>query len=175
MSNLSQHERTTDGKEEWLTDPAIIKALEVFDLDPCAPVSRPWDMANRHYTIADDGLIQPWEGRVWLNPPYGLKTRTWIKLLSEHGNGIALIYARTETKIFFPYVWDCADSIFFFKGRLLFYNSDGTPCTNKKTGKIEYAGAPSCLIAYGEQNCQAIKEAGFKGKYVPLTVKALEH
>src|SRR6185369_2312847 len=99
MSNLSQHERTTDGKEEWLTDPAIIKALEVFDLDPCAPVSRPWDMANRHYTIADDGLIQPWEGRVWLNPPYGLKTRTWIKLLSEHGNGIALIYARTETKI----------------------------------------------------------------------------
>lgn len=168
MANLSQHERTPTGKEEWLTDPKIIRALGTFDLDPCAPVSRPWEMAQTHYTILDNGLTLPWRGRVWLNPPYGLKTRQWMQLLTAHQNGIALIYARTETKIFFPHVWNHADAVFFFAGRLLFYNADGTPCTNKKTGKIEYAGAPSCLIAYGKDNAEAIQKSGLKGKFVPL-------
>lgn len=166
MPNMSSHERITTGKEEWLTDPKIIHALGQFDLDPCAPIVRPWNMAKKHYTIEDDGLSKTWVGRVWNNPPYGKKTREWIKALAEHGNGIALIYARTETKIFFPYIWDYADSIFFFKGRLLFYNVDGTPCTNKKTGKIEYAGAPSCLVAYGKENTVSIMNSGLIGKLV---------
>lgn len=168
MANLSSHERTPDGKEEWLTDPKIIKALGTFDLDPCAPVERPWDMAKKHYTIIDDGLSQPWTGRVWMNPPYGVKTKTWVRRLTEHGFGIALIYARTETQTFFPWVWGCADSIFFFEGRLIFYNTDGTPCRNKKTGKIECAGAPSCLIAYGRENSIAIEQSGLKGRLVYL-------
>lgn len=59
------------GKDEWLTPPEIIKALGQFDLDPCAPVVRPWDTAERHYSIKDNGLMLPWSGRVWCNPPYG--------------------------------------------------------------------------------------------------------
>ena len=43
-----------------------------------------------------------------MNPPYGSETPKWLKKLSEHGNGIALIYARTETRMFFNYVWDKA-------------------------------------------------------------------
>jgi hypothetical protein len=168
MSNVSQHERSKSGKEEWLTDPKIIKALGTFDLDPCAPINRPWNMANKHYTTMDDGLIQPWMGRTWLNPPYGRKTQIWIKTLAQYGNGIALIYARTETRIFFPHVWNFADAVFFFQKRLLFYNTDGTPCTNKKTGKIEYAGAPSCLIAYGKVNVSAIEKSGLSGKLIYL-------
>lgn len=43
-----------------------------IDLDPASSA-----LANRtveattYYTINDDGLDQPWSGRVWLNPPYG--------------------------------------------------------------------------------------------------------
>ena len=55
--------------DEWLTPPDIIRALGPFDLDPCSPGVRPWDMATKHYTVADDGLYRPWVGRVWLNPP----------------------------------------------------------------------------------------------------------
>ena len=104
------HERTTQ-KEDWLTPPWLLEKLGEFDLDPCSPVDRPWDTAAKHYTIADNGLNQPWEGRVWLNPPYGRQTIQWVRRLACHGNGIALIFARTETSIFFPWVWDRADAL----------------------------------------------------------------
>ena len=52
-----------------------------FDLDPCAPVNRPWEMAATHYTMHDDGLNRPWHGRVWCNPPYGRDTGAWLARL----------------------------------------------------------------------------------------------
>jgi hypothetical protein len=112
--------------DEWLTPPEILEALGPFDLDPCAPVNRPWPMASRHYTIQDDGLMKPWEGRVWLNPPYGLQAERWLRRLAEHGNGIALIFARTETEAFFSQVWERATGLLFIRGRLTFYRVDGT-------------------------------------------------
>jgi hypothetical protein len=46
---------------------------------------------------------------VWLNPPYGTSTARWLARMAEHGNGIVLIYARVETRMFFDYIWDRAD------------------------------------------------------------------
>ena len=154
-------ERTKDSTIEWLTPPEIIKALGVFDLDPCAPIIRPWNTAEKHYTIEDDGLHRKWEGRVFLNPPYGSQTGKWLKKLSERSNGIALIFARTETKMFFDYIWDRADAIMFLKGRLSFYNVDGTKGNSN-------AGAPSCIVAYGEPNVLALRDSGLAGKLVVL-------
>ncbi len=92
-------------KDEWLTPPEIIEALGPFDLDPCAPIVRPRDTAARHFTLEDDGLMQPWEGRVWLNPPYGKHTWKWLNRLALHGQGITIIFARTETEGFQRFVW----------------------------------------------------------------------
>jgi hypothetical protein len=117
MKNFS-HDRTPDGKEEWLTDPKLIQALGQFDLDPCSPIVRPWDTASSHYTIEDNGLAKPWFGRVWLNPPYGKKTGLFMELLATHGNGIALVYARTDTQFFFNSIWYDATSLLFFRSRL---------------------------------------------------------
>ncbi|MDD3089749.1 MAG: DNA N-6-adenine-methyltransferase [Candidatus Omnitrophica bacterium] len=130
---------------EWLTPPEILEALGPFDLDPCAPVNRPWDMAGKHYTVDDNGLIQQWTGRVWCNPPYGVQTSAWLQLLAHHGDGIALIFARTETETFFRHVWDKADAVLFIQGRLYFYHVNGQRATMN-------AGAPSCLVAYGQSN-----------------------
>lgn len=117
----------TDNKEEWLTPPEIIEALGLFDLDPCAPVSykRPWNTAGQHISKKQDGLSVEWVGRVWLNPPYGRETFTWIRRLSEHKKGIALIFARTETKGFHTEIWEKAHSVFFFQGRIKFYHVTG--------------------------------------------------
>ncbi len=134
----------TKNNDEWLTPLEIIENLGEFDLDPCSPIDRPWDTAKKHYTIEDDGFKQPWEGRVWCNPPYGKETFKWIDKLATHGNGTALIFARTETIGFHEHIWQRADAIFFFRGRIKFHYVDGT-----QGGP---ANAPSCLVAYGQDN-----------------------
>lgn len=154
-------ERTQNGKDEWLTPKYIIDALGAFDLDPCSPINRPWPTAKKHYTIEDDGLSQDWQGRTWMNPPYVNQTGKWLKKLSEHGNGIALIFARTETKMFFDYIWDKADAVLFLKGRLSFYNVDGTK-GNSNTG------APSCLVAYGMDNAENLLDSQLRGMFIWL-------
>lgn len=151
----------SNSKDEWLTDPEIIRALGEFDLDPCAPIVRPWETAKNHFTIEDDGLARAWEGRVWMNPPYGTQTNKWMKKLAEHNDGIALIFARTETNTFFKWVWTYASGIMFLKGRLKFCHVDGTPANN-------CAGAPSCLIAYGENNAKILELSAMNGKYIKL-------
>ena len=157
----------TNGHDEWLTPHEIIKSLGEFDLDPCAPINRPWNTAKNHFTIQDDGLSKKWHGRVWLNPPYGNETPKWLSMIASHGDGIALIFARTETKMFFKYVWNMADAVLFIKGRLRFYNIDGTQ--SKYSG-----GAPSCLIAYGQNNIIALENSGISGITVYLNHKKPE-
>lgn len=145
-------ENTTD---VWLTPPEIIKALGGFDLDPCAAIDQPWRTAKTMYTIKDNGFAQEWNGRVWLNPPYS-EIERWIKKLSNHGNGIALTFARTETGYFHKYVWVKADAVFFFDGRLSFHRANGV-----KT-KMN-AGMGSVLIAYGAENMAALKNSKMRG------------
>ena len=160
------HERSPNGKDEWLTPPWLIQQLGNFDLDPCAPVQPPWPTAARHYSIMDDGLTAPWSGRIWMNPPYGRSTGPWMRRLVQHGDGIALIFARTETKMFFDYVWGAAEAVLFLRGRLKFYHVDGTPAANT-------AGAPSCLVAYGARNVAALQSNCCFGKLVNLRSASL--
>lgn len=159
MPNLG-NEATVSGTDVWLTPPFILKALGEFDLDPCSSLNRPWDTAKKHYTIEDDGILQPWNGRVWCNPPYGKAMNPFLKKMVDHGDGIVLIFARTETKAFFDYVWNGADAIMFLKGRLKFHYPDG-----KQGGT---AGSPSVLIAYGINNVKALENSGLDGRIVYL-------
>lgn len=145
----------TSDNDEWLTPPYISKALGEFDLDPCQPINPPFVHAKKGYTILDDGLAHSWEGRVWCNPPYGRETFTWLNKLADHSNGIALVFSRTETIGFHAQIWGRADAVFFFKGRLKFYHVDGT--------EGNCANAPSCLVAYGQNNVNSIREAVEKG------------
>jgi len=147
-------------KRTGLPPPQLIKALGEFDLDPSSPIGRPWDTAKQHYTLMDNGLAKPWAGRVWLNPPYGSQTPKWMQMLAQHGNGIALIFARTETATFFPWVWEHAHALLFIKGRLNFYTKEG-----KRGGT---AGAPSVLIAYGRDNADVLRHSGIEGAFVGL-------
>lgn len=151
---------TNTGKDEWLTPPEIIKALGEFDLDPCSPVNRPWDTAKHHFNINDDGLKQSWFGRVWCNPPYGKQAEKFLAKAVEHDNCICLTFARTETRMFFKYVWEQATAVLFIKGRLRFYHVDGT--------QGDSAGAPSVLIAYGEDNAKVLENCVIQGRYIYL-------
>lgn len=153
---MGGHHATVAKKDEWLTPPEILKALGPFDLDPCAPIRRPWPMAANHFTIEDRGHMKEWAGRVWCNPPYGAELATWLGRCADHGNAIALVFARTETEAFQQVVFPRATALFFFAGRLTFYHVDGTKAKDN-------GGAPSVLIAFDEYNREAIRYAAHKG------------
>jgi hypothetical protein len=143
-------------KNEWLTPPEVLRALGPFDLDPCAPTSRPWDMAREHYSSS--GLERQWFGRVWLNPPYGPHLAKWLAKMCGHKNGIALTFARTETRVFQQHVFPQATLLLFIAGRLRFWRPDGT--------EGDCAAAPSVLIAYDEANARVLRASGIKGSFV---------
>ncbi|MBM3569065.1 MAG: hypothetical protein FJX46_09960 [Alphaproteobacteria bacterium] len=57
-----------------------------FGLDPCSPTLDParapiW--AERYYTRAEDGLTQPWSGRVYLCPPGTGEVGAWTARARE--------------------------------------------------------------------------------------------
>ena len=128
-------ERCELTKVEWLTPPELVKKLGDFDLDPCSPINAPFLHAKTNYTIKNDGLTKEWFGRVYCNPPYGKHLNLWLEKLKNHGNGIALIFARTETKCFFENVWNSADALLFVKGRIRFYHVSGK--TRRNSGRAE--------------------------------------
>lgn len=161
---MGAHQSAAMISDTWLTPPHVLAALGPFDLDPCAaPTPRPWSTAATHWTKEDDGLSRVWFGRVWLNPPYGGAhlIGPWIRKMVQHGVGTALIFARTETELFHESVWNSADAILFLRGRLFFCRSNGFPAKHN-------AGAPSCLVAYGETDAFMLRYCGLPGAFVEL-------
>lgn len=94
-------ERTANTTDEWYTPRYIIDSLGKFDLDPCAPIVPLYQTAGTMYNELENGLEQNWEGRVWLNPPYSRPLiNKFMRRMSEHNHGIALIFFRTDTELF---------------------------------------------------------------------------
>ena len=81
--------------------------------------------------------------------------------LAEHGYGTALIFARTETEGFVEQVWGKATAVRFLHGRLHFHRPDGTRAPAN-------AGAPSVLIAYGDQDAHALASASVPGTFLRI-------
>lgn len=160
-AGMGSHHSAKAGKDEWLTPPEILHALGPFDIDPCSPVNRPWSTAAKHLTWKDNGLLVPWQGRVWCNPPYGREAGRWLARCAEHGNATALIFARTETSDWVDHVWQKADAILFLYGRLHFHHVDGTRAKCN-------AGAPSALVSYDAENTKALESCGLSGRLVTL-------
>jgi phage N-6-adenine-methyltransferase len=61
------------------TDPVLFAKLDErfhFTLDVAATPANA--KCSRFYTLEDDGLSQPWTGRVWCNPPYS-QIGLWVE------------------------------------------------------------------------------------------------
>jgi hypothetical protein len=136
----------------WLTPLELIRELGPFDIDPCGFPGH--HTAERLICLPNDGLTQPWHGRVWLNPPYGKFQRTWMERMQDHDNGIALLFARLETKWIQPFI---RNGFFSIQGRISFLRPDFTTDTN--------AGAPSMLIPFGRKNIGRILSSNIEGRW----------
>jgi phage N-6-adenine-methyltransferase len=141
--------------DEWYTPPRIVAALGPFDLDPCAG---PMAHAARNLRREDDGLAQPWAGRVWMNPPYS-NVHEWLEKFISHADGVALVNARPETQWFQRLCADAA-AVLWLRGRIQF---------DMPSGPSKHPTVGSVLVAYGERNASALLASGLPG--VVMTVR----
>ncbi|MBK5571300.1 DNA N-6-adenine-methyltransferase [Ensifer sp. SSB1] len=148
---------------EWYTPKWIFDELGIsFDLDP----SSPHDMetavpAAKKLTIYDDGLKTQWAGRVWLNPPYGPATGTWMGRMSAHGNGIALVFSRTDAS-WFQDAMRKATAVLFMAGRVSFVPG------RENLHKAGRSGAGTALFAFGEDCANALARMSARGIFLRM-------
>ena len=111
----------------WKTPIRVFRCLErifgKFDLDPCTEDNH-LNVPN-FYTPKDNGLIQPWFGNVYVNPPYNEVYRWVRKAITEVKSGratrvVMLIASRTDTRWFHDIVLPYASWIMFVRGRIRF-------------------------------------------------------
>lgn len=106
---------------EWYTPAHYVdaarKVMGGIDLDPasCAQANETVK-ATRYYTKEENGLMQPWFGRVWLNPPFGkiASNKSWQaefvgKALREYRQRsvtqVTLLVLANVTKKWFQPLW----------------------------------------------------------------------
>ena len=111
--NLFGHEQETTTSDDYYTPAWVFEDMAVeFDVDVAAPPGGvPWIPARRFLTMADDGLTTPWEGRVWMNPPFS-GTTPWVRRFMEHRNGIALL--ATTNNSWMLDLWEAVDGVTYF-------------------------------------------------------------
>ena len=149
---MSAWEPSTGASDEWYTPAYIFEALGVrFDLDVSAPTGGgPFVPSDRHITPEQCGLASPWNGFVWMNPPFGGRNGLvpWLQKFFRHGNGIALTPDRTSA----PWWQDAnqkADATLFIAGKVKFIRPDGSVGRSPGTGTTLFAAgdrAERCLL-----------------------------
>lgn len=149
------------GQTEFFTPRELLSQLGHFDLDPCTATHRPWDTADRHLTLDDDGLVAPWYGTVFMNPPYDFRhIAKWLDRASAH-HALALVFARTDTIWWDTYVWGRASGVLFLRGRITFCDRHGNPYPHN-------CGAPMALVAYGQIMLDRLKSVSYLGKLIHI-------
>lgn len=132
------HVSHNSGNNEWYTPPAFIQAareaMGSIQVDPASSaIANKTVGAETFYTIDDDGLVKPWRGNVWMNPPYAQP------LVAQFSEAVADKYDKKEIKracvlvnnatetAWFQRMLSSAAAVCFLRGRVRFLDAAGEP------------------------------------------------
>lgn len=129
-------------KDDWATPWPLFRICEQaygpFSLDVCATAANA--KCQRFFSPDVNGLLQPWRGNCWMNPPYGRGIGKWIeKAVAEAKNGsrvVCLLPARTDTAWWHGFVLPHGH-VHFLRGRVRF------------EGAKHPAPFPSAIVVFG--------------------------
>ena len=150
-TGTTPHVARNSGNHEWYTPADIVASvrdcLGVIDLDPASSaVAQAIVQASRYFTIDDDGLAQPWSGRVFLNPPYARDViGPFITKLTGHiddrevTEAVVLTNNSTDTA-WCDALWARASAVAFPDARVRFLRPDGTPGAPLQGQMLTYCG-----------------------------------
>lgn len=148
---MKTHRPAVGASDEWYTPLEIFQALNTeFDLDPCSPSPTHWVPAQSVFTKEHDGLSRDWWGLVFMNPPFGGRNGhvPWLRKFFEHGNGIAIVTARTSAGWFHDWT-PKAETMVFPRGKTKFVRPDGS------VGKAPHDGI--ALLGIGDAANRALR------------------
>lgn len=136
LDSDNDHFRTSfTGENEWYTPLVYVEAarevMGTITLDPAtSEYGQSRIKAEYYFTAEDDGLKEPWIGKIWLNPPYSnpLLSEFIDKAVSEYQSGniteaIILTHNYTDTKWFHKTASACS-MMCFTLGRIKFEDKD---------------------------------------------------
>ena len=118
--------------EHYLTPPSfldlVVEVMGGIDLDPATNRASQVPAARHCYGGEEDGLLMPWTGRTWINPPYGLKIPMWCarmhhvaRMIKSIEQMICLLPARMDTEWCQRHVLESADAWLLWSGRITFW------------------------------------------------------
>lgn len=128
------HVSQNAGNNEWYTPPDLIEAardcMGGIDLDPASSqAAQQVVKAARFFSVDDDGLSQPWSGRVWLNPPYAQPLiKQFVEKVTTESieQACVLVNNATETK-WAQSLLESGSVVCFVKSRVRWISPRGSP------------------------------------------------
>lgn len=153
------------GDYDWCTPPDVVEMIREsmgsIDTDPCSNPASVVGAALTYYGAGpdDDGLVMPWRGNTYINPPYGMgyhegKRRSlpsvWIdEVIRRWGEGrltasvMMLLPANTSSPWFHDALCDCHFAA-LTRGRIKFLDFDtGQPRKTGQSGQVLFLWSQS--------------------------------
>ena len=131
---------------------AARSVMGAIDLDPASCEQANLTVkAALFFTEDDDGLNQEWNGRVWLNPPYGRQVGDFIAKLegSTIDQAIVLVNAHCTDTIWFQPLWN--GTLCFTNHRINFHGDDLRSGSTHGSVFVYFGNHPEKFIKHFKQ------------------------
>lgn len=136
VPNRAAYRTSFTGNNEWYTPSRFVElarqVLGAIDIDPASnAIAQETVKAATYYTQETNGLDKPWNGKVWMNPPYSrnLIGRFIDKMVEEYRTGrcteaIVLTHNSSDTR-WAAALFGGASALCFTRGRVKFVSPKG--------------------------------------------------